>query len=67
MKTVGFVGLGIMGKAMVKNLCKAGISPLIYDIRRLQKRTLPLQKNSLLSEQCQKMRRKSVPRVIFCS
>ncbi len=37
MKTVGFVGLGIMGKAMVKNLCKAGISPLIYDIRRLQK------------------------------
>lgn len=38
MKTVGFVGLGIMGKAMVKNLCKAGISPLIYDIRRLQKK-----------------------------
>lgn len=41
MKTIGFVGLGIMGKTMVKNLCNASMPPLIYDILRLQKKDAP--------------------------
>ncbi len=32
MGTIGFVGLGIMGKPMAKNLVKAGYSLLVYDI-----------------------------------
>ena len=30
MKTIGFVGLGIMGKSMVRNLMKAGFELHIY-------------------------------------
>ncbi|MBQ6734531.1 MAG: NAD(P)-dependent oxidoreductase [Lachnospiraceae bacterium] len=30
MKTIGFVGVGIMGKPMVRNLMKAGFSLLVY-------------------------------------
>jgi len=30
--TIGFVGLGIMGRPMVKNLIKAGYSVIVYDI-----------------------------------
>jgi len=29
---VGFIGLGIMGKPMAKNLIKAGYKPVVYDI-----------------------------------
>ena len=29
---IGFVGLGIMGKPMAKNLLKAGYSLTVYDI-----------------------------------
>jgi len=32
MSTVGFIGLGIMGKPMVMNLLKAGIETTVYDI-----------------------------------
>lgn len=32
MSKVGFIGLGIMGKPMVKNLLKAGITTTVYDI-----------------------------------
>lgn len=32
MKRIGFVGLGIMGKPMVRNLLKAGFSVTVYDI-----------------------------------
>ena len=32
MKKIGFVGLGIMGKPMAKNLMKAGYSLVVYDI-----------------------------------
>jgi 2-hydroxy-3-oxopropionate reductase len=32
MKTIGFIGLGIMGKPMAKNLLKAGYSLVVYDI-----------------------------------
>ncbi len=32
MSKVGFIGLGIMGKPMVKNLLKAGIDTTVYDI-----------------------------------
>lgn len=32
MKTIGFIGLGIMGKPMAKNLLKAGYSLRIYDL-----------------------------------
>jgi 2-hydroxy-3-oxopropionate reductase len=32
MKKIGFVGLGIMGKPMSKNLLKAGYSLVVYDI-----------------------------------
>ncbi|MFH1718821.1 MAG: 2-hydroxy-3-oxopropionate reductase [Planctomycetota bacterium] len=32
MKKIGFIGLGIMGKPMAKNLLKAGYSLTIYDI-----------------------------------
>lgn len=32
MKKVGFIGLGIMGKPMVKNLLKAGVELLVYDL-----------------------------------
>ena len=32
MKNVGFIGLGIMGKPMAKNLLKAGYSLIVYDI-----------------------------------
>ena len=32
MSTVGFIGLGIMGKPMAKNLVKAGYSLVVYDI-----------------------------------
>jgi 2-hydroxy-3-oxopropionate reductase len=32
MKTIGFIGLGIMGKPMAKNLLKAGYPLTVYDI-----------------------------------
>src|SRR4051794_36107749 len=32
MKTIGFIGLGIMGKPMAKNLRKAGYSLVVYDV-----------------------------------
>ena len=32
MKKIGFVGLGIMGKPMAKNLLKAGYELVVYDI-----------------------------------
>jgi 2-hydroxy-3-oxopropionate reductase len=32
MKTIGFIGLGIMGNPMAKNLLKAGYSLTVYDI-----------------------------------
>lgn len=32
MKTIGFIGLGIMGKPMSKNLIKAGYSLVVYDL-----------------------------------
>lgn len=32
MKTIGFIGLGIMGKPMAKNLLKAGYKLVVYDI-----------------------------------
>jgi len=32
MKTIGFIGLGIMGNPMAKNLLKAGYSLMVYDI-----------------------------------
>jgi 2-hydroxy-3-oxopropionate reductase len=32
MKKIGFIGLGIMGKPMAKNLVKAGYSLVVYDI-----------------------------------
>ncbi len=33
MKNIGFIGLGIMGKPMAKNLLKAGYHLIVYDIR----------------------------------
>lgn len=33
MKKIGFIGLGIMGKPMSKNLIKAGYSLVIYDLK----------------------------------
>jgi 2-hydroxy-3-oxopropionate reductase len=33
MKKIGFIGLGIMGKPMAKNLLRAGYSLVVYDIR----------------------------------
>lgn len=33
MKKIGFIGLGIMGKPMSKNLIKAGYQLVVYDIR----------------------------------
>jgi 2-hydroxy-3-oxopropionate reductase len=32
MSTIGFIGLGIMGKPMAKNLLKAGHSLIVYDV-----------------------------------
>ena len=32
MEKIGFIGLGIMGKPMAKNLLKAGYSLTVYDI-----------------------------------
>ena len=32
MELVGFVGIGIMGKPMAKNLIKAGYSIIVYDV-----------------------------------
>ena len=32
MKTIGFIGLGIMGKPMAKNLLKGGYGLIVYDI-----------------------------------
>ena len=32
MKTIGFIGVGIMGKPMAKNLIKAGYSLIVYDV-----------------------------------
>jgi 2-hydroxy-3-oxopropionate reductase len=34
MKKIGFIGLGIMGRPMVKNLIKAGFKPVVYDINK---------------------------------
>ena len=31
-KKIGFIGLGIMGKPMTRNLMKAGYSPIVYDV-----------------------------------
>ena len=33
-KTIGFVGLGIMGKPMALNLIKAGYELKVHDLRR---------------------------------
>jgi 2-hydroxy-3-oxopropionate reductase len=33
MKKIGFIGLGIMGKPMAKNLLKAGYELVAYDLR----------------------------------
>ncbi len=33
MKKIGFIGLGIMGKPMAKNLLKAGYELIVYDLR----------------------------------
>jgi len=33
MKNIGFIGLGIMGKPMAKNLLKAGYRIIVYDIK----------------------------------
>lgn len=38
--TLGFIGLGIMGKPMAKNLIKAGFSLVIYDINQAPVREL---------------------------
>lgn len=35
MKNIGFIGLGIMGEPMAKNLLKAGYSLVVYDINSL--------------------------------
>ena len=32
METIGFVGLGVMGKPMVRNLMKAGYGVIVYDL-----------------------------------
>ena len=32
MKKIGFIGLGVMGKPMAKNLLKAGYTLMVYDI-----------------------------------
>ncbi|MCI8624130.1 MAG: 2-hydroxy-3-oxopropionate reductase [Provencibacterium sp.] len=32
MEKLGFIGLGIMGRPMCKNLLKAGYSPIVYDV-----------------------------------
>ena len=32
MRNIGFIGLGIMGKPMAKNLLKAGYKLIVYDI-----------------------------------
>jgi 2-hydroxy-3-oxopropionate reductase len=32
MKKIGFIGLGVMGKPMAKNLLKAGYPLMVYDI-----------------------------------
>ncbi|NMB46650.1 MAG: 2-hydroxy-3-oxopropionate reductase [Firmicutes bacterium] len=34
MQTIGFIGLGIMGKPMAKNLLKAGYPLIVYDINQ---------------------------------
>jgi 2-hydroxy-3-oxopropionate reductase len=34
MEKIGFIGLGIMGKPMVRNLIKAGFKPVVYDISK---------------------------------
>jgi 2-hydroxy-3-oxopropionate reductase len=34
LKNIGFIGLGIMGKPMVKNLMKAGYSLTVHDVNR---------------------------------
>ena len=34
MKKIGFVGLGIMGKPMAKNLLKAGYELVVFDINQ---------------------------------
>ncbi|MBP1716833.1 MAG: 2-hydroxy-3-oxopropionate reductase, partial [Deltaproteobacteria bacterium] len=34
MKKIGFIGLGIMGKPMAKNLIKRGFSLVVHDIVR---------------------------------
>jgi 2-hydroxy-3-oxopropionate reductase len=31
-KKIGFIGLGIMGKPMARNLIKAGYSLVVYDL-----------------------------------
>jgi len=47
MQNIGFVGLGIMGKPMAKNLLKAGKSLVVYDI-------VPAAVEDLVSEGAQK-------------
>ena len=33
-ESVGFVGIGIMGQGMVRNLARAGLKPLIWNRTR---------------------------------
>ena len=58
MSNIGFIGLGIMGKPMSKNLLKAGHSLVVYDIvpelldargggRRGARRVLPRRRGAL--------------------
>ena len=49
MKTVGFIGIGIMGSAMVRNLMKAGFSVTIY-ARKKEKATELLAEGALWAD-----------------
>jgi 3-hydroxyisobutyrate dehydrogenase-like beta-hydroxyacid dehydrogenase len=40
MKTVGFIGVGLMGSGMVRNLIKAGFTVTVYDVFREKAETL---------------------------
>ena len=48
MNKIGFIGLGIMGKPMAKNLMKAGYGLIVYDIILI----LLLSDNIPLSSNC---------------
>jgi len=61
-KKIGFIGLGIMGKPMSKNLLKAGYELLVYDLTPQSVKVLVDAGAEAAGVRCCRFRRRRLPR-----